>query len=119
MAQTVKVIPVTVAVPGTAQRVVTTLTDPNRFVPWAYFEALSTNAGLIYVGDDDVTDENYMAMLNGAGNDRSFNWNAFKYPCSPQPQIRNQNLLDLYNVWVDSSQADDVVFVSVPLLILD
>ncbi len=119
MAQNGITITVTLAAAGTRQRVVTDQNSLYRYVPWAYFEALTTNAGLIFIGDELVADDAYMAALNGSGNDRSLNWNPFQYSPSPRPQCRNQNMLDLYNVWVDGSDNSDIVFVTVPRLLLD
>ncbi len=113
MAQTLSVITVTVATHGTQQRVVTDINSPHRYVASVYFEALNTNDGLIYIGDADVSATNYAAVLNGSGVDRGLNWTAINYPPSPTKLITNENLIDLYNTWVDCSDDGDVVFVTI------
>jgi len=112
-------IAVTIASGGTAQRVVSDAASVYRFVPWSFFQAAPSNAGLLYFGDSTVSSSLYMIALDGTGTngERNFNWNAFQYDPSPRPNSKNQNLIDLYNVWVDGTTGDDF-FVTVPTLII-
>lgn len=113
MAQVLTRIDVEVAAAGTAVRVVTDPASPLRYQPYAYFEANFGNAGAIYVGGADVSDAAYTALLNGNAVDRSFNWSAYNYPASPNPQMRNQTFVDLYETWVDAATSGDKVFVTI------
>ena len=114
MAQALKILSVTVSSAGTAQRVVSDATSVYRYVPWVYFEASADNGGLIYVGDADVASDNYTTVLDAAQSSKGINFSAFQYDQSPSAGVQNEDLWDLYNMWVDTSNNGDVVFVTVP-----
>jgi len=111
-------IAVTIASGGTAQRVITDAASVYRFVPWSFFQAAPANAGLLYFGGSTVSSSLYIIALDGSGTsaDRNFNWNAFQYDPSPRPNAKNQNLIDLHNVWVNGTTSDQF-FVTVPTVI--
>lgn len=110
---------VTITAAATRQRVLTNDSSVYRFVPWAYFEAKTTNSGLVFLGAEDVAAALYSVALLGSGNDRSFNWNPFQYPPSPRASgSRNQNMLDLYNVWCDTATNGNILMVTVPRILI-
>lgn len=110
MAQVPRVITVTVTTAGTQVRVITDQADPQRYVPWAYFEASKDNAGLAFIGDANVAATNYSACLDatGATTPAGINWSL-----AQMPRDADLNLFDLYNTWVDAATSGDKVFVTV------
>jgi hypothetical protein len=107
MAQKPKVITVTVTTAGTEVRCITDPKSAYRYVPSAYFEALSTNTGNIFVGDSSVTSTNYSTLLEAK---QGSLWNGDEVRELGGPM---KNLIDLYHVWVDASVNGEKVLVTI------
>ena len=108
MALKPRILTVTVTTAGTRVRVVTDAQSPNRYVPWAYFEADAANTGAVYIGDVTVASSVYSAVLDATGSTASLNWALPQYP-----QDADSSRLDLYETYVDAANNGDKVFVTV------
>lgn len=106
-AQKLKVFTVTVTTAGTRQRVVTDAASIYRRVRNALFTAAHGNGGDIYIGDSAVASTIY-AMRLEAGQSVSAGGDGV----SKHPGDEN-NFIDLYNTYVDTSNNGDKVHVSV------
>jgi hypothetical protein len=107
MAQAPDVITVTIAAAGTAQRVVTSPTAANRFVKSANFVALHDNTGAMYIGPSGVSDTSYSTRLEAKEENCLVGDEIFPHPGN------DNNLIDLYNTWVDADDSGDSVNVGI------
>jgi hypothetical protein len=88
MGQTISVNTITVTTAGTQIQV----TSTPIYVESVYIEALGTNTGFIYVGDENVSSTAYAARL-AAGEGFSLNVQKGKA----------DDRINLDNIWIDSS----------------
>lgn len=106
MSQKCKTFTVTVTTAGTRQRCVA-IDSVYRYVKSASFIADHSNTGAIYLGDSAVASSIYAMRLD---KDQSAEYTGDQK--NPHPGDDN-NLVDLYNTWVDSSVSGEKVHVTV------
>lgn len=107
MAQKLSPFTVTVTTAGTRQRVITSATDALRFVKSATFTAFHTNTGDIYVGNSSVSSSLYTDRLEAKQQGVLEGDEINREPG------HDNNLVDLYETYVDSSVNGEKVNVSV------
>lgn len=84
-------------------------TDTDIKPSAVYFEALSTNTGVIYIGDSSVSDTNYMARLTVPSASSSPSWSISATPTGGRSGGTG---IQLSNLWVDASVSGEKVMVT-------
>lgn len=106
MSQKCKVFTITVTTAGTRQRCVV-VDSVYRFVKSASFIAHHNNTGAIYLGDSTVASSIYAMRLDADQQAEHTGDRINQHPSD------DNNLVDLYNTWVDAAVNGEKVHVSV------
>ncbi len=109
MALRKKILVVTVATAGVRQRIVTDRNSPYRFPKSAYYKAKETNAGDLYIGDDQVSSSVYTDILHASDKGALTEDGDTLYSSGGRDEI------DLYHAWVDAASSGDVLLVTIQI----